>query len=93
MFRFEIRRSLNGFGLLNVFHDSFDFLRIVSQGLKSKWNRPVDDLHHPSSGQLLVFDQGNIGLDAGCVTIHHECDCPGRSQHSCLSIPVTKLTP
>src|SRR5438270_719544 len=51
----------------------------------------VDDLDHAAADQLLVLDQGEVGLDAGGVAIHHEADGAGGREHSDLRVAVSEL--
>jgi hypothetical protein len=46
----------------------------------------VDDLEIAAAGQLLELDQGEVGLDAGGVAIHHQADGAGGRDHGGLGI-------
>ena len=59
---------------------------VVSEGLKSLGHHTVDDLEVPSSRQLLVLDDGEVGLDAGRVAVHHERDGARGSQDARLGV-------
>ncbi len=72
--------------LVDVVDDRGDLRRAVAEGIEGLGHGLVDDLHHPAAGQLLVFDQGDVGLDAGRVAVHHEADRPGRGEHRGLGV-------
>ena len=48
----------------------------------------IDDLEIAAAGELLEFDKGEIGLDAGRVAIHDEPDRSGRRDHGRLRVAV-----
>ena len=48
----------------------------------------VDDLEIATAGQLLEFHDGEIRLDPGGVTIHHQTNGAGRGDHSCLRVAI-----
>ncbi len=48
----------------------------------------VDDLEVAAARQLLELHQGEVGLDAGGVAIHHQADRAGRSDHRDLGVAV-----
>ena len=45
-------------------------------------------LRKPLADQLLVLDQGDVGLDAGRIAIHHEGDRAGGSEDGGLRVAV-----
>ena len=45
----------------------------------------------PAAGELLELDQGEIGLDAGGVAVHHEADGAGGRDHRRLGVAVAVL--
>ena len=49
----------------------------------------IDDLEVAAAGQLLEFDQREVGLDTGRVAIHHQTDGAGRSDHDGLGVAIT----
>ena len=51
----------------------------------------VHDLQHAAAGQEFVFDQRDVGLDAGSVAIHEERDRASRGEHGDLCIAITVL--
>ena len=91
VFGFQPGSPLDGVFAVDVGHDGPHFLRGVAQRLEGVRDGAVDDLHHPAAGQLLVLDQGDVGLDAGRVAVHHERDRPCRSQHRRLGVAVAVL--
>ena len=54
-------------------------------------DRLVDDLEHAAAGEEFVFDQRDVGLDAGRVAVHEEPDGSGRREHSDLRVAVALL--
>src|SRR5208337_805560 len=56
----------------DVLGDRLDLLVRVTEVLQRARHRLVDDLHGATADQLLELDQGQVGLDASGVTIHHE---------------------
>ena len=46
----------------------------VTEGGERPGHHPVDDLETAPTGQLLELDQGEVGLDAGGVAVHHKPD-------------------
>ena len=74
MLVFEFGSTFDRVLLVDMLEDAFDLLLVVAQFVESKMHRLIDDLEHPTTGKLLVFDQGDVWLDAGSVTVHHETD-------------------
>ena len=77
--------------LVDVLHDLVDLLLLVSQALEGGGNGLIDDLQHAAPDQLLVLDQGDVGLDPRGVAIHHESDRARRSEHGNLRVAVAEL--
>ena len=50
---------------------------VVAQRLERQRDGAVDDLEVAAAGQLLELHQGEVGLDAGGVAIHHQADRAG----------------
>ena len=51
----------------------------------------VDDLEIAAARQGLELDQGEIGLDAGGVAIHHQADGAGGRDHGGLGVAEAEL--
>jgi hypothetical protein len=51
----------------------------------------VDDLDHAAADELLVLDEGEVGLDAGGVAVHHEADGAGGREDGDLRVAVAVL--
>ena len=68
-----------------------DLLFGISKHAQCLGYRPVDDLEVAAAGELLEFDQREIGLDPGGVAIHHQADGAGRSDDGDLGIAVAVL--
>ncbi len=51
----------------------------------------VDDLDHAAADELLVLDEGEVGLDAGGVAVHHEADGAGGGEDGDLGVAVAVL--
>ena len=58
----------------DVLGDRLDLLVRVAEVLQRARHGLVDDLHGAAADQLLELDQGQVGLDAGGVAVHHEAD-------------------
>ncbi len=65
-----------------------DLLRRVAELGQRFRNDAVDDLEVAAAGQLLVFHQGEVRLDAGGVAVHHQTDGAGRCDHGGLGVAV-----
>src|SRR6266550_8124862 len=85
---FNMRGAFDGAGGVHVGDDGVGLLVSVSELEESAGDGVVHDLDHPAADQLLVFDQGQIGLDAGGVAIHHEADGAGGSQDCYLRVAI-----
>ena len=51
----------------------------------------VDDLDHAAADELFVLDEGEIGLDAGGVAVHHKADGAGGGEDGDLGVTVAVL--
>ena len=89
----EVRRALDHLLLVDVADDLVDLSGRVAELAQYARHRLVDDLHHPAAHQLLVLDEGDVGLDAGGVAVHHEADRPGGREHGDLAVAVAVLRP
>ena len=58
----------------DVLGDRLDLLVRVAEVLQRPRHGLVDDLHGAAADQLLELDQGQVGLDAGGVAVHHQPD-------------------
>ncbi len=54
----------------------------VAERAECRGHRLVDDLEVAAAGELLEFDEREVGLDAGGVAIHDKADGAGR-RHDC----------
>ena len=86
MFLPQFRRSFDRVILIDVAGDPFDFIRLVTQGAKPQRDGLVHDLQHASPGQLLVFDQRDVGFNSRRVAVHQKTDGAGRCQDRGLGI-------
>ncbi len=66
--------------------DRGDLGGVVAECGERLRHRAVDDLEIAAAGQLLEFDQREIGLDPGGVAIHDESDRAGRCDHRRLGV-------
>ena len=66
--------------------DVLDLAGGVAELLEDAGHRLVDDLDHAAADQLLVLDQGQVGLDASGVTVHHEADGAGGGKNGGLCV-------
>ena len=87
----EVGRALDHLLLVDVAEDVLDLDRRVAQLPEDARHRLVDDLHHPAAHELLVLDEGDVGLDAGRVAVHHEADRAGGGEHGHLAVAVAVL--
>ena len=68
--------------------DLGDLAFAVAERAQGFRHRLVDDLEVAAAGELLEFDECEIGLDAGRVAIHHEADRAGRRDDGRLRIAI-----
>ena len=83
----DFRTALDGVVLVDVGEYILNRGLVVSQFPQSQWHGLVDNFQHAATGELLVLHQGDVGLDAGCVTVHQEADGPGWGQYRRLGVP------
>ena len=87
----EPRRSFDRLVLVHELHDPIHRILPVAETTQRLGHRVVHDLEHPASRELLVLHEGDVGLDAGRVAIHHEGDRAGGRDHRDLRVPVAGL--
>ena len=75
----------------DVLDDRLDLLLGVAEAAQRARDRLVDDLHRAAADQLLELDQGQVGLDAGGVAVHHQADGAGRREHRGLRVAPARL--
>ena len=83
--RFDV---FDGVVFVDVADDRFDLRLAVAELLQGGADGLVDDFQHAAAGEELVFDQGDVGLDAGRVAVHEEPDGSGRGVHGDLGVAV-----
>ena len=84
----NMRRAFDGAGGVDVADDGVGLLVVVAELEQRRGHSVVDDLDHAPADELLVLDQGEIGLDSGSVAVHHEADGAGGGQDCDLGIAV-----
>src|SRR5271157_272267 len=82
--RLDAGRAFNSSGGVDVADNGVHVVAVVAQLEERGGHGVVDDLDHAAADQLLVFDQSQVGLDAGGVAVHHETDGAGGRKHSDL---------
>ena len=88
MLGLDAGRAFNGAGRVNVGDDGVHFFIVVAELEERRGHGVVDDLDHAAADQLLVLDEGQVGLNAGGVAIHHEADGAGGREHGDLRVAV-----
>ena len=83
--------ALNGACLVDVRQDGGGGVVVVAEAAQGPRHGAVDDLHHAAAHQSLVLDQGDVRLDAGGVTVHHEADGAGGGEDGRLGVAVAVL--
>ncbi len=71
-----------------IARDRLDVARPVAEGPERLGHGAVDDAEIAAARELLELDDGEIGLDAGGVAIHHEAGSAGRRDHGRLRVAV-----
>ena len=84
-------RAFDGAGGVDVADDGVDLGVGVAELEERGGDGVVDDLDHAAADELLVLDEGEVGLDAGGVAIHHEADGAGGGEHGDLRVAVAVL--
>ena len=88
MFRLQGGRAFNGACGVDMADDRFHLIGRVAELDQRLRHSLVHDLDHAAADQLFVFDEGEIRLDAGGVTIHHEANSAGGRDDRNLAIAV-----
>ena len=86
----DLRCVLQGAAADRIADDVFDLIRRIAKRRQRARHHAVDDLEVTAAGQFLELHQGEIGLDAGGVAIHHQADRAGRGDHRGLSVAVSR---
>ena len=84
-------RAFDGAGGVDVADDGVDLGVVVAELEERGGDGVVDDLDHAAADELLVLDEGEVGLDAGGVAIHHEADGAGGREDGDLRVAVAVL--
>ena len=71
---------------VHVGDNRVDPLLLVPETAQALGDGAVDDLEHAAAGQNLVFDQGDVRLDAGGVAIHQKRDRAGGGENRHLGV-------
>ena len=87
----EAGRALDRLALVDVRDDRLDLVGRVAELAQGARDGLVDDLEVALADQLLVLDEGDVGLDAGGVAIHHERDRAGGREHADLCVAIAVL--
>ncbi len=87
----DVGRALDGSGGVDVADDGVDLGVGVAELEERGGDGVVDDLDHAAADELLVLDEGEVGLDAGGVAVHHEADGSGGSEDGDLGVAVAEL--
>src|SRR5437879_12364276 len=74
VFLFEVRGTLYGVVVFEMLENLAGLGLGIAELCQRFGNGVVDDLDHAASYEPLVFDNGNVGFDAGGVAVHHERD-------------------
>ena len=84
-------RAFDGAGGVDVADDGVDLGLGVAELDERRGDGVVDDLDHAAADELLVLDEGEVGLDAGGVAVHHEADGAGGGEDGDLGVAVAVL--
>ena len=84
-------RAFDGAGGVDVADDGLDLGVGVAELEERAGDGVVDDLDHAAADELLVLDEGEVGLDAGGVAVHHEADGAGGREDGDLGVAVAEL--
>ena len=91
VFGLEAGGALNGAGGVDVADDVVDLGVGVAEFEEGAGDGVVDDLDHAAADELFVLDEGEVGLDAGGVAVHHEADGAGGGEDGGLGVAVAVL--
>ena len=83
--------AFDGAGGVDVVDDGLDLGVLVAELEERAGDGVVDDLDHAAADELLVLDEGEVGLDAGGVAVHHEADGAGGREDGDLRVAVAVL--
>ena len=86
----DVGRAFDGAGGVDVADDGVDLGVGVAELEERRGDGVVDDLDHAAADELLVLDEGEVGLDAGGVAVHHEADGAGGSEDGDLGVAVAE---
>ena len=81
----------DGVEFFDVRDDAFDFLRAIAEPAQRIGHAAIDDFQHAAAGEELVFDQRDVGFDAGRIAIHQERNGAGRCEDGDLRVAVAVL--
>ena len=87
----DVRGAFDGAGGVDVGDDGVDLGVGVAELEERGGDGVVDDLDHAAADELLVLDEGEVGLDAGGVAVHHEADGSGGGEDGDLGVAVAVL--
>src|SRR6202007_1144071 len=77
MLGLDAGRAFDRAGGVDVADDSVDLCVVVAELEERGGDGVVDDLDHAAAAEVLVLEEGEVGLDAGRVGVHHEADGAG----------------
>ena len=83
--------ALDGAGGVDVADDGVDLGVGVAELDEGGGDGVVDDLDHAAADELLVLDEGEVGLDAGGVAVHHEADGASGREDGDLRVAIAGL--
>ncbi len=84
----HMRRAFDSAGRVDIADDSIRLIVIVTELKQRRRHRLINNLNHPSAHELLVLNQRQIRLHAGCIAVHHETDGAGGGQDCDLAVSV-----
>ena len=67
--------------LIDVGDDVVDLLSVVTKAAKCAWDCLVDNAHGAATDHLLELHETKVWLNTSGVTVHHEADGAGWSEH------------
>ena len=84
----EAGGAFDGAGGVDVGDDRVHFGLGVAELAEGGGDGVVDDLDHAAADEFFVLDEGEVGLDAGGVAVHHEADGAGGGEDGDLGVAV-----